>query len=153
MKPAGQAHLETVRLCDDSSDEYQNQDDPEETYSETELDSETLDIGEGARSRRRDLPQAADNRRTIVRISTTSRSQVVATLISTPAAHRRIIRGSPYSPPTFPSSSVGQYSSLLGTRSATASGVRSSSPGGDPDTPRQGIWPAIQSSRNTVTGP
>ena len=134
-----QAHLETVRLSDDSSNECQNPDDPEETDSETELDSETLDIAEGAASRRRDLPQAADNRRTTVRISTTSGSQEVAPVNRTPAAHRRIIRGRPYSPPTFPSSSVGQYSSPLGIRSATASGVRSSSPVGDPDTLRHGI--------------
>ena len=78
MEPDGQAHLETVRLSDDSSDEYQIPDDPEETDSETELDSETLDIAEGAASRRRDLPQAADNRGTRVRISTTSGSQEVA---------------------------------------------------------------------------
>ena len=107
-EPEGQAHLETVRLSDHSSDEYQNPEDPEETDSETELDSETRDIGEGATSRRRDLPQAADNRQTTVRISTTSRSQEIALVNRTPAAHRRIIRGRPYSPPTFPSSSVGQ---------------------------------------------
>ena len=50
-EPDGQAHLETVHLSDDSSDEYQNPDDPEETDSETELDSETLDIAAGAASR------------------------------------------------------------------------------------------------------
>ena len=153
MEPDRQAHLETVRLSDDSSDAYHNPDNPEETDSETELDSETLDIAEGAASRRRDLPQAADNRRMTVRISTTSGSQEVAPVNRTPAAHRRIIRVRPYSPPTFPSSSVGQYSSPLGIRSATASGVRSLSPVEDPDTPRHGIWPAIESRRNTVTGP
>ena len=119
----------------------------------TELDSETLDIAEGEASRRRDLPQAADNRRTTVRISTTSGSQEVGLVNPTPAAHRRIIRGRPYSPQTFPSSRVGQYSSLLGLHSATTSGVRSSSPVGDPDTPQQGIRLAIESRRNTVTGP
>ena len=67
-EPDGQAHLETVRLSDDSSDEYQNPDDPEETDSETELDSEILDIAESAVSRRHDLPQAADNPRKTVRI-------------------------------------------------------------------------------------
>ena len=152
-EPDGQAHLETVHLCDDSSDEYQNPDDPEETVSETELDSETLDIAEGAPSRRRDLPQAADNRPMTVRISTTSGSQEVALVNRTPAAHWRMIRGRHNSPPTFPSSSVGQYSSPLGIHSATASAVRSSSPVGDPDTPRHGIWPAIELRRNTVTGP
>ena len=151
-EPDGQAHLKTVSLSDDSSDEYQNSDDPEETDSETELDSQTLDIAEGAASRRRDLPQAADNRRTTVRISTTSRSEEVALVNRTPAAHWRVIRGRPYSPPTFPSSSVGQYSSPLGIHSAIASGVRSWSPVGDTDTTRHGIWPAIELRRNMVTG-
>ena len=153
MEAGGQAHLQTVCLSDDSSDVYQNPDDREETDSETVLDSETLHIAEGTASRRRDLPQAADNRGRKVRILTTSGSQEVAPVNRTPAAHRGIIRGRPYSPPTFPSSSVGQYSSPLGIRSATASGIRSSSPVGDPDTSRQGIWPAIESRRNTVTGP
>ena len=145
MEPDGEAHLETVPLSDDSSDEYQNPDDLEDTDSETELDSETLDIAEYAASRWRDLPQAADNRRTTVRISTTSGSQEVALVNRTPAAHRRVIRGRPYSPPTFSSSSVGQYSSPLGIRSAIASGVRSSRPVGDPDTTQHGIWLAIES--------
>ena len=153
METDGQAHQETVLLSDDRSDEYQNLDDPEETDSETEVHSETLDIAAGAASRRRELPQAADNRRTTVPISTTSGSQEVALINRTPAAHRHIIRGRPYSPPTFPSSSVGQYSSPLGPHSATASGFRSSSPVGDPDTPRHCIWPAIESRRNRVTGP
>ena len=118
-----------------------------------ELERETLDIAEGAASGRRDLPPAADNRQTILRILTTSGSQEVALVNRTPAAHRRIIRGRPYSPPTFPSSSIGQYSSPLGIRSATASALRSSSPVGDSDTPRHGIWPAIESRRNTVIGP
>ena len=46
-EPERQAHLEKVRLSDDSSDEYQNPDIPEATDSETELDRETLDIAEG----------------------------------------------------------------------------------------------------------
>ena len=146
-EPDGQAHLEKVHLRDNSSDEYQNPDDPEETDSETELYSETFHIAEGVGSRRHDLPQAADNRLTTVRISTTSGSQEVALVNRTPAAHRGIIRSRLYSLPTFLSSSVGQYSSPLGIRSATASGVRSSSLVGDPDTPRDGIWPAIESRR------
>ena len=139
MEPDGQALLETVRFRDDSSYEYQNADDPEKTDSETDLDSEPLDIAEGAASRQRDLRQAADNPRTTVRISTTSGSQEGALVNRTPAAHRRIICGRPYRPPTFPSSSVGQYSFLLGISSATASGVRSSSPVGNPVMPRHGI--------------
>ena len=56
IAPVGQPHLEMVHLCDNSSDEYQNPDNSQETDSEMELDSETLDIAEGAASRRRDLP-------------------------------------------------------------------------------------------------
>ena len=89
----GQARQETVRLSDDSSNEYQNPDNLEETDSETELDSEPLDVAEGAPSMRRELPQAAENRRTTVRIWTTSGLQEVALINRTPAAHRRIIRG------------------------------------------------------------
>ena len=152
-EPDGQGHLEKVHLKSDSSDQYQNPDDPEETDSETEPYSDPFHIAEGVGSRRRDLPQAADNCQTTVRISTTSGSQEVALVNQTPAAHRRIIRGRPYSPPTFLSSSVGQYSSPLGIRSAIASGVRSSSLVGDPDTPRDSIWPAIESRRIRRQGP
>ena len=66
MEPDGQADLERVCLSNDSSDEYQNPDDTEETDSETELYGETLDIAKGVASRRPNLPQAADNRRTTV---------------------------------------------------------------------------------------
>ena len=152
-EPDRQAHLETVRSSGDSIHKYQYPDSAEENDSETELDSETLDIAEGAPSWLRELPYAANNCRITVRISTTSGSQEIASVNRTPAAHRRIIRGRPYSPPTFLSSSVGQYLSPLGIRSATASGVRSLSPVGDPNTPRQGIWPAIESRLNTGTRP
>ena len=43
----------------------------------TELDSKTLNIAENAASRRRDLPQVAENRQTTVRILTFSGSQEV----------------------------------------------------------------------------
>ena len=152
-EPDGRAHLETICLSGDSSHKYQKPDYAEETDSETQLDSETLDIAEGAPSWRCDLPHAANNCRIIVRISTTSGSQEVAPVNRMPAALRRKIRGRPYSPPAFPSSSVGRYLSPLGIRSATGSGVRSLSPVGDPDTPRHGIWPAIESRRITVRGP
>ena len=41
----------------------------------------------------------------------------------------------------------------MGIRSATASALRSSSPVGDPDKPRHGIWPAIELRQIMVTGP
>jgi hypothetical protein len=88
-----------------------------------------------------------------VRISTTSGSQEVALGRGTLAARGRIIRGRPYTPPTFPSSSVARYSSPLATHSATTSGVRSSSPAGESTTPRdEHIWPETNSRRNTATG-
>jgi len=94
-EPDGQAHLEPVRLSDGSSDEYQNPDDNDEIDSETQVDSETLDIVEGGASGRRDLPQAAGICRTTVRISTSSGSQEVALVNQTPAGRRRIIPGRP----------------------------------------------------------
>ena len=68
-------------------------------------------------------------------------------------AYKRIIRGRPYSILTFPLSSIGQYSSLLGIRSAVASGIRSMPPVGDPDTPQYGIRLAIELRQNTVIWP
>jgi len=46
-EPDGQAHLEPVCLTDDSIDEYPNPDDDDEIDSETEFDSETLNIVTG----------------------------------------------------------------------------------------------------------
>src|SRR5437868_914216 len=67
--------------------------------------------------------------------------------------HQRIMRGGPYTPPTFSSSSVAQYLSPLATHSSTTSGIRSSSPAGKSTTPRyQYIWPDIISRRNTASG-
>jgi len=70
--------LETVHLSDDSSDAYQNLGDAEETESDTEPDTETLDIEEGTASARRHGSQAAGQQGNsgpmTVRISTTSGS-------------------------------------------------------------------------------
>jgi len=71
----------------------------------------------------------------------------------TPAARVTITPGRPLPPATFPSSSVAWYSSPLGIPSTTTSGIRSSSPPGEPST--RGIVSVrhvINSRRNTVTG-
>ena len=157
-EPDGQGHIEAVRLSDDSSDEYQASRQGDETEPDTEPDIEDLDSADGTPSGRRRESLAADrqgnNRPRTVRISTTSGSQEAALAQRTPAACVRIIPGRAYTPPMFPSSSVGRYSSSLNLPSATASGVRSSSPPpGEPSTPRPGrIRRGINSRRNTVTG-
>jgi len=155
-EPNRQGHLETVHLSDDSSDEYQNPCNADETGSETEIDVDTSDISEGTTSGRRHRWQASHRQgkgqRPMVRISTTSRSQEVPLVGRTPANRGRIIRGRAYSPLTFLLSSMG-YSSPLATHSGTTSGVRSSSPVGEPGIPQPGRPRlATDSRRNTVTG-
>ena len=134
-EPDGQALQETVYFSVHSSEEYQSPYNPVETDSESDIDRETLNIAKDTASRRCELPLAANKSWMTLRISTTSGSQEVGLINRTLAAHGRIIRGRPYSPPTFLSSGVGQYSSLLGPHGATASGVTNSGPVGDPDTP------------------
>ena len=148
--------METVHLSDVSSDEYQNPCNADETGSETEIDVDAFDISEGTTSRRRHRSQVSHRQgkgqRPMVRMSTTSGSQEVRLVRGIPANRGRIIRGRAYSPPTFLSSSVG-YSCPLATHSGTTSGVRSSSPVGEPGIPRPGRpRPATDSQRNTVTG-
>jgi len=58
-EPDGQGHLETVHLSEDSSDEYQNPCNADETGSETEIDVDAADISEGITSRRRHRSQAS----------------------------------------------------------------------------------------------
>jgi len=155
-EPDGQRPLETVHLSDDSSDEYQNPCNADETGSETEIDVDAFDIFEGTTSRRGHRSQASrrqgKGQRPMVRIATTSGSQEVPLVRRTQANRGRIIHGRAYSPPTFLSASVG-YLSPLATHSRTTSGVRSSSPVGEPGIPRPGRpRPATDSRRNTVTG-
>jgi hypothetical protein len=152
-----QVDPETVHLSDGSSDEYQNSHGSDETELDIEPDAEDNDTpdstepGPFQRSRRADRER--NNRLTTVRISTTAGSQETAPGRRTPSVHRRIIRGGPYTPPTFSSSSVVRYSSPLATHSPTTSGVRSSSPAGESTTPRhQHIWPDVISRRNTASG-
>ena len=124
-EPDRQGHLQTIHLSDDSSDEYQNPCNADETGSETEIDVDASDICEGTTSGRRHRSQASrgqgKGQRPMVPISTTSGSQKVPLGRRTPANRGRIIRDRAYSPPTFLSSSVG-YSSPLATHSGTTSG-------------------------------
>ncbi|PUU77999.1 hypothetical protein B9Z19DRAFT_1065385 [Tuber borchii] len=74
-----QDYWETVHLSDDSSNAYQNLGDTEETKSDTEPDTETLDIEEGTVSEPRHSSQTAgqlgNSSPMTVRISTTLESQ------------------------------------------------------------------------------
>ena len=157
-EPDGQGHIEAVPLSDDSSDEYQASYQGDETEPDTEPDIEELDSADGTPSGRRRESQAAErqgnNRPRTVRISTTSGSQEAALVRRTPAARVTITPGRAFTPPMFPSSSAGLYSSSLALPSDTASGIRSSSPPlGDPSTPLPGRVPrGINSRRNTATG-
>jgi len=151
--------IETVRLGDDSSDEYQNSRRSDQTESDPEPDAEDNDIPDddtapGTRRRSQTAERRqAKSRVSTVRVATTSRSQGAAPVRHTPAAPRRIIPGSAYTPPTFTSSSVPPYSSPLATHSATTSAVRSSSPPGDRSTPRhEHILPGTKSRRNIAIG-
>jgi hypothetical protein len=151
-EPDAQPQGQTFCLSDDSCDEYQNSLRSEETESDAEPDAEANDIGDdNTESRRRRRSRTADRRQantrvSTVRVSTTSGSQGAAAVTRTPAARRRIIPGSAYTPPTFTSSSIPPHSSPLATYSATTSGVRSSSP------PGENIWPHTNSRRNIATG-
>jgi len=126
VEPERQGHLETVHLKDDSSDEYENPCNADETGSETDIDVDASKVSEGTRSKRRHRSQASrtqgNSQRPMVRISTTSGSQDVPLIRQTPANCGSMIRGRAYSPPTFLSSSMG-YSSPLATHSGTTSGV------------------------------
>jgi len=94
-----------------------------------------------------------NNRPRTVRTSTNSGSQEAAIVPRTPTAHVTITPGRPLSPATFPSSSVARYSSPLGVPITTTSGIRSSSPPGEPSTGGTvSVSHVINSRRNTVTG-
>jgi hypothetical protein len=157
-QPDAQAPTETVHLSDDSSDEYEDSRGSDQTESDTEPDAEDNNIpdatgGGGLRHRSRTADRQTNNRVSTVRVSTTSGSQEAAIVRRTPAARGRIMRGSAYTTPVLPSSSLARYSSPLGTHSATTSGVRSSSPAGESSAPHhEDIWPNTPSRRNTARG-
>jgi len=58
-EPDGQGELETVHLSDNSTDEYKNPCNADETRSETEIDVDASDISEGTTCKRRHRSQAS----------------------------------------------------------------------------------------------
>ena len=157
MEADGQGHMEPVRLSDDSSDEYQMSHPGDETEPDTEPEGANLGGADETTPRRRRGPRLVEthgnNRPRTVRISTNSGSQEAAIVPRTPAARVTITPGRPLPPATFPSSSVARYSSPLGVPSTTTSGIRSSSPPGEPSTRGTvSVRHVINSRRNTVTG-
>ena len=94
-----------VHLSDDSSDVYQNPGDADETESDTEPDTEALDIEKDTESARRHGLQAGQQGNSgpmTVRISTTSGSQELSVVRRTPVVRGRITLGRAYSPPISP---------------------------------------------------
>jgi len=157
MEADGQGHMEPVRLSDDSSDEYQMSHPGDETEPHTKPEGANLGGADETTPRRRRGPRLVENhgnnRSRTVRISTNSGSQEAAIVPRTPAARVTITPARPLSPATFPSSSVARYSSPLGVPSTTMSGIRSSSPPGEPSTRATvSVQHVINSQRNTVTG-
>jgi len=157
MEADGQGHIEPIHLSNDSSDEYQMSHPGDETEPDTEPEGANLGGADETTPRRRRGPRLMEihgnNRPRTVRISTNSGSQEAAIVLQTRAAPVTITPGRPLSPATFPSSSVAPYSSPLGAPSTTTSGIRSSSPPGEPSTRGTvSVRHVINSRRNTVTG-
>jgi len=157
MEADRQGHMEPVRLSDDSRDEYQRSHPGHEAEPDTEPEGANLGGGDETTPRRRRGPQLVEthgnNRPRTVRTSTTSGSQEAPIVPQTTAARVTITRGRPLSPATFPSSSVARYSSPLGVPRTTTSGIRSSSPPGEPSTRGTvSLRHVINSRRKTVTG-
>jgi len=149
--------MEPVRLSDHSGDEYQMSHPGDETEPDTEPDRANLGGADETTPRRRRgtrlVETHGNNRPRTVRISTNSGSQEAAIVPRTPAARVTLTPGRPLSPATFPSSSVARYSSPLGIPSTTTSGIRSSSPPGEPSTRGTvSVQHVINPRRNTVTG-
>jgi len=157
MEADGQGHMEPVRHSDDSSDEYQMSHPGDETEPDTEPEGANLSGADETTPRHRRGPRLVEthgnNRPRTVRISTNSGSQEAAIVPRTPVACVTITPSRPLPPATFPSSSVARYSSPLGVPSTTTSGIRSSSPPGEPSTRGTvSVRHVINSRRNTVTG-
>ena len=130
--------METVNLRDDS-DQYQNPCNADGTGSETEIDVDPSNMCKGTTSGGCDCSQAfrrpGNGQRSVVQISTTSGSQEIPLVRRTPVHRGRIIRGRAHTPPPFRSSSV-RYACWPATHTGTLSGVRSSSPVGEPGIPQ-----------------
>jgi len=129
----------------------------DETEPDTELEGANPRGADEITPRRRRGPRLVEthgnNRTRTVPISTNSGSQDAAIVPRMPAARVNITPCRPLSPATFPSSSVERYSCPLGVPSTTMSGIRSSSPPGEPSTTGTvSVRHVINSPRNTVTG-
>jgi len=149
--------MEPVRLSDDSRVEYQMSHPGNEPELDTEAEGANLSGADETTPTRRRGPRWLDthgnNRPSTVLISTHSGSQEAATVLQTPAARVTITPCRPFSPVTFPSSSVARYSSPLRVHGTTMSGIRSSSPPGEPSTRGTvSVRHVIDSRRNTVRG-
>jgi len=149
--------MEPVRLSDNSSDEYMMSHPGDETERDIEPEGGNLGGADETTPRCRHGPRLVEthgnNRPTTMRISTNSSSQEAANVLRTPAARVTITPGRPLSPATFPSSRGARYASPLGVLSTTMSGIRSSSPPGQPSTRgTESVRHVINSRRNTVTG-
>jgi len=156
-EPDAQVPTQTVRLSDDSSDEYQDSRGSDQTKSDTEPDAKDNDIPGATRAglghRLGTADKQKNNQVSTVGVSTTSGSQEAALVRRTLAGRGRITPGRAYILPVLLASSVARYSSPLATHSATMLGVRSSSPAGESSTPHsEDIWTGTQSWRNTATG-
>jgi len=97
--------METVRLRDDSSDEYEDSRGSVQNASDTEPDKEDDHIpdatGAGLRHRSRTADKQTNNQVSTVRVSTTSGSQEAALFRRTPAARGRITPCRSYTPPVL----------------------------------------------------
>ena len=109
-EPDAQALTETIRLSDDSSDEYQNSRRSDQTELDTEPDKEDNDIpvatGAGLRHQSRTVDVKTNTRVTTVWVSTTSGSQEAALGRQTPAPRGHVVSGRAYAPSVPLSSSV-----------------------------------------------
>jgi len=105
-EPEAQGHSGAIPLSDGSSDEYPALCQEDETEPRSELDIERLNIAGGPSSGRRRESQVskrrANNHLRSVRISTTSGSQEVALVWSTPASRVRIPATGLFTPLMFP---------------------------------------------------
>jgi len=109
-EPDTQHQIATVRLRDESRNEYQNSRRSDETEWDTEPEAEDSDVpDDDTGSVPRHRSRTADRRQantlvSTMRVSTTSRSQGAAQVGRTQAARPRIMQGGAYTPTAFTSS-------------------------------------------------
>jgi len=135
-----QGHMEPVRLGHDSTDVYPMLHPGEQTQLDTEPAGTNLGGADETTPRRchspRLLETCGNNRPRTMRISTNSGSLEAAMVPQTLAACVTITPGRALSLSILLSSRVPRYSSPLAVPRTTRSGIRSSSPPGEPSTRR-----------------